>query len=866
MDGRIIMGSVRRSTAFDLTNDIYTTPQSRLDANRWLAMASFGAATAHTDIPNSTKIAFNNLPSTYYAGNEVDDATRLMTLGYEAWITEQLTDVNIAATIPPEAFTLTGTSTFGDMSFASNSKLPAMSAFFWTTSVHSAAQLRLKLAFALSQIFVVNSTATGTATASDGPEIMGKFYGHLFKATASTNTSSFRTLLDDVTYSRAMSLMLTYSGNAKEDVATQKRPDENYAREILQLFTCGLKQLNQDGTVIKDANGVELETYNAEDIPEMAKFFTGLGNRTSADVVVSSTIYTKRILPNSLRHETAAKTLFAYPEQAKVTMPAQLGNSVELEYVPNRNGYAISNVTANTFDVTLLLPNPYAKTALPLRYRLSDNLSATAFDGTVTNALNATTATITKNAHGLTNGTVIYSYGCVNESMIFALDYIFNHPNVAPFISTALIKFFVTSNPPSEYVARISKVFNNNGNGVRGDLGAVIKAILLDREAIIPFGKNPKNHGRILSFTEKTLRAVRALRNDIVHVSYPSTVSDQNVGNVFSQPLFSRPRSLGDYKNCCSYISGGDTPFTSSSVFNFHRPGFKPSGTKLANIGLIAPEMQNLTMANATVWFNQICAACETRAPAKTRWSAGNTSTIDFRGGGKYTGIDLAPDAAGYTVTAKTAGTSFQITGNKTLTNTNTPSPLVGYVKRISPADGAIFDLSGITKSSLTTTTGAGTAFTITTSLTTPNLNDVVELVPAYVMPSSGFGSTKSIETTSVINLDHYPFITLFYRLANVLGANTSVAPTTAQLNGVIDYMESILCIRPISEELKVIMRNAGLATVTEPVHLLIGGTAVTNHYANFQMTFAQKRVRHMLVMLLASPEFISTNEFVNTI
>ena len=855
------MGSVRRSTAFDLTNPIYTTPQSRLDANRWLAMASFGAATAHTDIPNSTKIAFNNLPSTTYAGNEVDDATRLMSIGYDAWITEQLTDANIAATVPPASFTLANFSTFGDLSFIANSKLPAMSAFFWTTSVHSAAQLRLKLAFALSQIFVVNSTATGTSAASNGPEIMGRFYGHLFKATLSNNTSSFRTLLGDVTYSSAMSLMLTYMNNAKEDVATQKRPDENYAREILQLFTLGLKQLNQDGTVIKDSTGNELETYIPEDIPEVAKFMTGLSNKNSTNIGFAGPAYS--VYPNHTLHETAAKTLFAYPGQAKVTFPAQLANSVELEYVANRSGYAISNVTANTFDVTLLLPNPYVKTAVPLRYRLSDNLSATAFDGTITSANGAATATITKTAHGLTNGTVIYSYGCVNESIQFVLDYIFNHPNVAPYISTALIKFFVTSNPPSEYVARISKVFNDNGNGVRGDLSAVVKAILLDREAIIPFGKNPKNHGRILSFTEKTLRAIRALRNDIVHVGYPSTISDANVGNVFSQPLFSRPRSLGDYKHCCSYISGGDVPFTSSSVFNFHRPGFKPSGTKLANIGLIAPEMQNLTMANATLWFNQICAACETRAPAKTRWSTGNTSTIDFRGGGRYTGIDLTPDAGGYTVTAKTAGTSFALTGNKTLTNTNTPSPLVGYMKRISPADGVIFDFGGVTKSSLTTTSGAGTAFTISTSLTTPNLNDIMELVPAYVMPSSGFGSTKSIEATALINLDHYPFITVFYRLANLL-PNTSATPTTAQLNSVIDYLESILCIRPMSEELKVIMRNAGSVTVTEPTHLLIGGTTVTNHYANFQMTFAQRRVRQMLVMLLASPEFISTNEFVN--
>lgn len=860
------MSSIRRNTAFDLTNPIYFAPQTRLEANRWLAMASFGAATAHTNIPTSTKIAFNNLPVTIGGVTlpEVDDATRLMSIGYAAWITEQLTDADIAATIPPESFTLTNFSTFGDLSFGSLSKLPAMSAFFWTTSVHSAAQLKLKLAFALSQIFVVNSAATGTSTASDGPAIMARFYGYLMKATTSTNSSSFRTLLDDVTYSRAMSLMLTYSGNAKEDVATQKRPDENYAREILQLFTIGLKQLNQDGTVIKDANGVELETYAPEDIPEIAKFMTGLGVRTSTEVDVSASTLTGRIIPNSLRHETAAKTLFAYPNQAKVTMPAQLANSVELEYLPNRSGYVISNVTANTFDVTLLLPNPYVKTNLPIRYRLTDNLNDPFVDGTVTSANGGATATITKNGHLLTNGTRIYSYGCVDASLRFALDYIFNHPNCAPFISTALIKFFVTSNPPKEYVARISKIFNDNGNGVRGDLSAVIKAILLDREAIIPLGKNKLNHGRALSFTEKTLKAIRALRNDIVHINYPNTVSDQNVGSVFTEPLFSRPRNLGDYKNCCSYISGGDVPFTASSVFNFHRPGFKPSGTKLSTVGLIAPELQNLTLANTTLWFNQICNACETRSPSRDGFATGfSTNLIDFRGGGGRRGIDLAPHIDGYRVSAKTAGTNFVITGNKSLANTVSSSTRVGYIKRRGGTN-TLFNLNGVALS-VPITTGASVSITIPTTGTTPDLDDVVDFVPAFVLPSSGFGGCKSSEGATTSTLEQYPFITLLYRLANKL-PNTSAAPTTAQLNDVINYLEEILCIRPISEALKIIMRNAGLVTVTEPTHLIIGDATISNHYANFQMTFAQKRVRHMLVMLLASPEFISTNEFVNTI
>lgn len=843
------MSSVRRSTAFDLSQTIYTAPQNRLDANRWLAMASFGAATAHTEIATSTKSAPINF------SGAVDDATRLMSIGYSAWVTEQLIDnASTPTSIPAEAFTLTGFSTFGDLSKTSLSKLPAMNAFFWTSALHSSAQLRLKLAFALSQIFVTNSTATGTSPAANGPEIMAHFYGNLVKATLSNNTASYRTLIEDVTYSRAMPLMLSYLRNAKEDVATQKRPDENYAREILQLFSIGLKQLNQDGTVIKDSAGVELETYDPEDIPQVARFMTGLSDLNSTGAFGGTQ---SKVVPNHTLHETGAKTLFAYPGQSKVTFPAQLANSVELEYVPKRTGYAITVVDANTFTVALVLPNPYIKTALPIRYRLSDNLNAASFDGTVTSANGATTATITRTTHGRTTGDIIYSYGCVNESIQFLLDYIFNHPNVAPYISTALIKFFVTSNPPKEYIARISKVFNNNGSGVRGDLSAVVKAILLDREAIIPFGKNQKNHGRFLSFTEKTLRAMRGLRNDIVHVNYPSTVADENVGVTYNAPLFTKPRTLGDFKACANYMSGGDAPFTAPSVFNFHRPGFKPSGTKLSNLNLIAPEMQNLTMASATTWFNQICAACETRTPVRDRWSSGTSGLTDFRGGGARRGIDLAPHVDGYTVSAKTAGVSIAITGNKTLANSATSSTRIGYMKRRS--DGQLYNNNGVALT-VPTATGAAVAMTLSTGANAaPDLNDVLDLVPAFIIPSSGFGSTKFSEGTVSGALDFFPANTLFYRLANLV-PNTAPTPTTGDLNPSIDYLQDILCVRPISAELRAVMVSAGQVAVTEPAHLLVGDATVNNHYANFYMTLAQKRARHMLVMLLASPEFISTN------
>lgn len=147
---------------------------------------------------------------------------------------------------------------------------------FWRDAVSGDAQLRDRMAFALSQILVASTF--GGELLSDIPQPMA-YYQDVLKRNAFGN---YRDLLEEVTYSPAMGHYLTYIGNQKADPVTGRMPDENYAREILQLFTVGLVELNLDGTPVTGANGQPVELYTNADITGLARVFTGL-DLTGAD-------------------------------------------------------------------------------------------------------------------------------------------------------------------------------------------------------------------------------------------------------------------------------------------------------------------------------------------------------------------------------------------------------------------------------------------------------------------------------------------------------------------------------------------------------------------------------------------------------
>jgi uncharacterized protein (DUF1800 family) len=266
-----------------------------------------------------------------------------------------------------------------------------MSYTFYETLMKHPDVLRQKVAFALSQIFVIsptNSILTNRGYAN------AHYYDMLYLGAF----GNFHDLLYNVTLHPCMGIYLSHLQNQKPDIIQGTSPDENYAREIMQLFSIGLFELNTDGTPKLDANGDIIPTYDIEDIQELSKVFTGLSGSARLN---------------------GAATLFA------------------------------------TGIGALDLREP-----MTMYYDYHSKREKVLIDGTV----------IPENQLGL-------------DDVDDAIDVLFNHDNVGPFIGKRLIQQLVKSNPSPQYVHRVSTVFNNDGNGVRGNMEAVIRQILIDPEA-----------------------------------------------------------------------------------------------------------------------------------------------------------------------------------------------------------------------------------------------------------------------------------------------------------------------------------------------------------------------------------------------
>jgi uncharacterized protein (DUF1800 family) len=392
-------------------------------------------------------------------GTKKPDIVKLQALGaYSNWIQDQYTQP-----YPTLAMTWLFTKKFNveDYKFDSGPFYQTI----WRLMINSNTQLRQRIVFALSNIFVINGNSLNMAWPA--------FAAANFNDILQLNTfGNFRTILQKVTLSSAMGAYLNMRGNYKSDPSRKTEPDENYARELLQLFTIGLFELNQDGTP-KLSNGTPVDTYNQSDISGLARVLTGWD---CDDTNPEMHRLPMKHYPD--RHELGAKSFLG------LTIPAG------------------------------------------------------------------------------TNGPA---------SLKLALDYIFNHPNVGPFLAMGLIRRLVMSNPSSAYVSRVSSAFNNNGAGVRGDMKAVINAVLLDSEARNPPADNyvGKQREEILRFTAWA----RALQ-------------------------VRSPDQLWSF-----YIDLNQLPYRSPTVFNFFKPTFTPSQSDLASQGLVAPEFQ---LTNETSVFQYI--------------------------------------------------------------------------------------------------------------------------------------------------------------------------------------------------------------------------------------------------------------------
>ncbi|MGC6567562.1 MAG: DUF1800 family protein [Akkermansiaceae bacterium] len=342
-------------------------------------------------------------------------------------------------------------------------------------------QLRQRVAFALSQILVISRQ---DSSIDQNINALARYYDRL----VDNAFGNYYDILLGVTLDANMGRYLSHVGNQPPAPEINRFPDENYAREVMQLFSIGLWELNQDGTRKADSDGEFIQTYTNDDITEFARVFTGLwfagndwGYRTGQDE--------EHLAPMELHsdyHDFGAKTLL--------------------------NGFT-----------------------LPARAPTREN--------------------------GM-------------QDIRDTIRHLVDHESCAPFISKALIQFLVTSNPSPGYVTRMSAVFSDNGSGVRGDLGALIKAILMDPEARAPSVAASPKFG---IFREPVLRTMHLAR--LTHLNRDKNVLWWDTGGYYEDTL--------------------QMPLFSPTVFNFFRPDYTPPGT-LDNAGLDAPALE-ITNSYTTV-------------------------------------------------------------------------------------------------------------------------------------------------------------------------------------------------------------------------------------------------------------------------
>ena len=359
---------------------------------------------------------------------------------------------------------------------------------WWKQAMNTAATadpLRQRLAFAFSEIMVISDHLDALGNQPIG---MVNYYDTLLKG----SFGNFRTLLFNVGLHPAMGTYLNHLGNEKGDPVAGTFADENFAREIMQLFSIGLWDLNPDGTQ-KLVNGQPVQTYDNALITNMAKVMTGFGfggYKKDDSFFYSHEVFTVPMRMWDEFHDLTEKKLLS-----GVTLAAKTRNDGD----PDTGALGMADFNA-------------------------------------------------------------------------AIDMLFNHPNCPPFISKQLILKLVTSNPSKEYVGRVAAKFVNNGSGVRGDLKAVIRTILLDLEARQPSYIASANSGKMKEPYLRTANLVRALNakaaNGVFDLRYLQEVH-------FQQPL------------------------SAPSVFNFFKPGYAPAGP-VNDAGLVAPEFQILNAVTAT--------------------------------------------------------------------------------------------------------------------------------------------------------------------------------------------------------------------------------------------------------------------------
>jgi uncharacterized protein (DUF1800 family) len=369
----------------------------------------------------------------------------------------------------------------------------------WSQLLSGGNEVRKRFALALSEFFVVSATKLDIVWPTQA-------IAHYWDILNEHAFGNFRDLLEAVALSPAMGAFLDTIGNRADDPSVGRKPDENFAREVMQLFTIGLVELNMDGSP-KTNYGQSIESYSNEDVAGLARVFTGYNLDASNLEFFTQEGRSERRIP--------------HPDIVRRPMTS---NHLHWEKPGSRSEHS-------------LLEKHFLGITIP--------------DGT-----DAAT------------------------SLKIALDRLFNHPNVGAFFGQQMIQRLVTSNPSPAYVRRVAQVFNNNGRGIRGDLAAVFKAILLDPEANDPSGLNDMRFGKL---REPAVRFVQIARSSGMNGSNGQYVS----------------RDLSDPG---SFL--GQVPLRSPSVFNFFRPQYvAPASVTSAN-EMVSPEFQLVNEVTIPAYLN----------------------------------------------------------------------------------------------------------------------------------------------------------------------------------------------------------------------------------------------------------------------
>jgi uncharacterized protein (DUF1800 family) len=451
------------------------------------------------------------------------DITYVMENGYEAWIDNQFTMTDPFETqndehrgylettlkrmnsynpaeYPTEVIT---DPTLLDETVQNGQRMDVFrNSTFWEKALESDDQLRQRIAYALSQIVVLSDVSPAGQAITFRGESPIQYYDILYKH----SFGNYREMLTDITHSTAMGYFMTYIGSSKT------APDENYARELTQLFTVGLYELELDGTIKTDLSGKAIPSYDQQHVTDLSKVFTGW----------------------------------------------------ELDDKQGEPRTRFGGVSKSDFSWTS-----------PLKFRASEHDD----NSTLDLIGNATMSTSSNGSADIEN----------------ALNILFANHNVAPHIARHLIMRLVTSNPTPAYIQRIATVFNNNGSGVKGDLKAVVKAILLDDEArgrttVANFGKVDEMltaYGHFMSLFNAKPAPKITMRVRVEQGVY-TNVDATDMYWINPEREF------------------GQSPLGAPNVFNFYSNEFIPSNNYFATNRLVSPEIQIQNSPNLIGFSNLV--------------------------------------------------------------------------------------------------------------------------------------------------------------------------------------------------------------------------------------------------------------------